>query len=1606
MVHSISRIERSVARLECGLGNDKDRGTAFLISPGKAITATHNIRNHIKENAPIQLEFLNLSSDSPQVIYAKPISTAIISPVAVLELTEPFLGYDYLTFSNKKVNPDDSFEIFGYPTVKWDTGQWTKNKISRVLEENVYKPFDWDVDLNHSSKIEDFSGLSGAPLMVDGFLVGVLLAESLENGKAISLGAISITRISHLLESLGIFIQDYRNTINYESEAEYSNINCIDKIEAASVLIEGNLRNDVKKLNEYSGLLCSQIKDTIGKRFRLSRDKVINSIMDSFDEGGIVFISGDPMVGKTVALKQVRERLCQKEHLVWVFSVVRFTENGIDSFLGNIQIQHNFQTLLKATKSKKSKFILIDGLEHAVSNGRKNTVIDLIKLVQDFNTSVKENEGKAEDCWNLIFTCRKQDVDYFMSIIQKLHVLDLDKIVKHEIPILTEEEIHQILFEFPRLQPLRDKSKIHDIIWRPAVVDIMTLSDMNFNRPTYEITETWVRLWFWEEIVRKERYIHLREQVLLQVVQARLTKKAIALGDMDTEILHNLIEDRILIIQDHTIAFSHDVLEEWTIVSYMERNRNILITVLMNLVEERIGIRPLTLYCCQLLDVSGKSDEWIQILEEVKQMGNMQVAWQHAVLSAPLLTTQLVNILKDLILRNRIDVLAQILAILKLNQSFYHLRIKVIKVLIEHQNYLTQEALYEFSFIAKDWMKETVGLSLYRVELCQLFAPILLNRDDGMTDDGGYDEKFLCNVAQIILWSADVSPSWIRSLLKAEIPEFLKNYIHNIIFKESWTCLCLHMADEAVEIIGNLMIPRTYCPDVDSWGIRTFGEATPSYLVGPFLGFLRMNFVNGLTLILRIVNHATEEWIQQQSLQNKIPIPQEFTFQGITKELWGDEDVYLWYRYSYGNSKIVTSCLMALEQYLYEAIAKCQEVKALLYLVLEKTNSLATLAVGASVAFDLYETSVPSLDAMYPLYKSSSFWHLEYHRFIKGAEMRKRIEIGVFCNDLEKNQHYPVLLEIHDRFSLCAPIHATYLVQENRDFTLKLLVESLPERIPYFWEGEEYRNDIREVRFRNSMFFVDLIKPAEERQSNNEAKSFDIQLDRFWGWTINFFKYNQINEAFTLESGLEFAYKIEKMDKIDYVPFGIFFLENEVKIADSLAMFAAALILYRWEWVKNHELQKWCSKQIIIASKRPDDMERWKNIKNLTNIKDHGYKLASAVSLPILVLINPGKEESVSCLKELIKHPNIQIRENVFRAMGCLWRRNPYLIWQCIDLALSKAIEIKPLRYPWKTLNNWLHTRNAYSKLYKSKISKCYVTPGYLYPIVFGLPSYKDIPHIADLNDLDNFLKECFLYRLSNSPEGESNFYLSESQNWTIQLFHKIAEFFIGQPNLTNSILYSTWFYYGIGYPQLIKSVMDRMVSVALEMDERELTAMYFRNWLPLCDKLFDIQDIDTDIYNLMILIRPAVPPNVLNQRKEPNLTAIIHWNQQTSLSNFINRWSQVVGGKVSCYQGMLTFLETLGRYAPSQDKVGWLYHCVHNHKQILEIDTLAEQTSKLLLDYWENDREGIINYEDTFMKFIFILDLLMEREDQISIQIHAELIEVNPYQNKAIPII
>jgi hypothetical protein len=149
------------------------------------------------------------------------------------------------------------------------------------------------------------------------------------------------------------------------------------------------------------------------------------------------------------------------------------------------------------------------------------------------------------------------------------------------------------------------------------------------------------------------------------------------------------------------------------------------------------------------------------------------------------------------------------------------------------------------------------------------------------------------------------------------------------------------------------------------------GWYPPFFNRGPFLNFFRINPMDALKFTLKIVDFATERYLEEDRHGRK-------AFKGITVELKGekklykgDQSVFSWHKDIGSAPHSLVSILMAFEQFLYENIEKKEPIDEYIDYAIKNTNSLAIaglLLVVAKIQPSLYKKELRHLLSVYEFY--------------------------------------------------------------------------------------------------------------------------------------------------------------------------------------------------------------------------------------------------------------------------------------------------------------------------------------------------------------------------------------------------------------------------------------------------------------------------------------------------------------------------------------------------------------------------------------------------------------------------------------------------------------
>lgn len=929
---------------------------------------------------------------------------------------------------------------------------------------------------------------------------------------------------------------------------------------------------DLKRLRRHSQNVLSSIAETIGLKVHLPRTDIVDQLEASIKTNEVVVISGEPMVGKSVLLKLLANRL-QLEGEVITFSSEDFsTSASFEDFLHSISIINDFQDILSAIGTVPLRCILIDGLERAVDDNKKRVINDLILAVRQYNDLIVRKGGHQDYEWRIAFSCRAQEATNLITRLETRHSLSENSLKTIYVESLNDDELEEVVDQLPQLKDLAKKGHLREILCRPLILDILTLPGISLPPTSVpsKLTEAWLLDWFWHDVVRLAEQARYgrghpdhREQLLISLAKESLdrNKTPHPSATVDPEALSGLVSDRLLLKQNAQIQFAHDVVEDWTLTTLLIQNQRDLPGFLIQAGEPLHLVKAFQLYSVRLLEVEQSPDAWLGLLDTLESADNLSPRWYQTALTAPLyspLLNEIVLQIRPHLLANDGILLSKLLWALRTfitqpSQLAYSFRalpqaefekylaymsvpvwkqwLLLIQFVLQNLESINDRSLLEFSFVAEKWMTNTAGNQVFRKEIATFAIKALSTQFLEMSFKSerksslNYEEEKQVrkNLVKCVLWAADCLPDEVDDFVRKKALRSRDdgNYgFEELIIEDDlgWLPLCKHLPDTAVDVIGKILCRPLEPDDFGSYyhalfdlGIRSLTDTgPPTPYKGPFQIFLGFHQEQGLELIHRITNHATRAWRLREEVEwDREPIAQVIKLESGEIEIWGDDRVFQWYRFPSVAPDTITCALMALEQWMNEQLENEVDVKELFEQILQKTISAAIVGVCVSVAL---ANDQKCREAIVPIIENPAFWSMDIYRVTQDLTAQASTEAFMTYMSFERDKrHYEKLID------LAKQQHRRF---DIRSFVLPLLLFGPSEAC------ERVQDAMRSFPENPPIFF-------EHEKNNAELIADRAETCRIWAALAERDNY----EAFQLEDegkiGIQFKppAELEKQQK-------------------------------------------------------------------------------------------------------------------------------------------------------------------------------------------------------------------------------------------------------------------------------------------------------------------------------------------------------------------------------------------------------------------------------------------------------------------------------------------
>lgn len=236
----MKNVKPTVAKLNCG----NEQGTAFLITKNLALTMSHCVQEALDDNKKIYLTFKNISGEDEIERVATILKYKDEFPVSILKIENEIDDINPLgmVYFDNQISRGTRLLAYGYAKVKGEEGCIVDLTIDDYLNENVLNDADINLKIFPNTRMSNFSGMSGSPVIYKNSVIGILAEQTNEisefESKAIELKMISIKKIKELLDNF---------EINYTKESCKVSQDVVEKSKDIRSYLENDTDSDEKR---------------------------------------------------------------------------------------------------------------------------------------------------------------------------------------------------------------------------------------------------------------------------------------------------------------------------------------------------------------------------------------------------------------------------------------------------------------------------------------------------------------------------------------------------------------------------------------------------------------------------------------------------------------------------------------------------------------------------------------------------------------------------------------------------------------------------------------------------------------------------------------------------------------------------------------------------------------------------------------------------------------------------------------------------------------------------------------------------------------------------------------------------------------------------------------------------------------------------------------------------------------------------------------------------------------------------------------------------------------------------------------------------------------
>jgi len=1118
----------------------------------------------------------------------------------------------------------------------------------------------------------------------------------------------------------------WSQVITYAQEANQNaaTITC-DKIPARiKEWVKGGFEivntQSLKRLKEHGDTILNIIDDKIAQNVSFERASITDDIFDLLNDSNFVLITGISGIGKSVIAKKVANAL-RGRFPIFIFKTEEFDHPHLHQMLTSVGVQDTITDLSSRFALLTQKILFIESLEKIFELRHRDAFKQLLDML------------KSDPSWKIVVTCRWHAIDW---VKQEFLFPFSIKAQVCTIPKLSDKEIEYIRTKIPSLSPFFDNSRIRDFLRVPGHLKYACQVLGNVREKAESIDEEKLRQVIWDNVIEKKtdqrKGLPLKRKSCFIDICLRRAKSmsvTVPMGECDEEALQQLVRDNVLREVLGGYLPEQDLLEDWALIRYIndaftECSDNPP-TFFSSIGEEPAMRRSFRMWLVEMLE-KPESTVFNDFITASLKNESLSQYWRDGIIIAVLSSDRAENYIsqqKNKLLENDAALLIRMIHLLRVGckfpdekmletlglteygrkfMSLMFLKPKgsgwasIIKFVHANINKIDFRHSKLILGMLKDWCS-TIKVGEETLKAGRETGLIALYFWNKIKEF--YNDEFQKEVLKVILHVPRELKAEISALVDEalayetfKVPHHLRTFLHLIIGTFDNIYICQHLPEIVIRVAEHQWLllhsqrkDERYSDDIEqyfdlnhNYDLKYFPA---SALQGPFFTLLQYHPEIGLNLILKLVNHATEGYINSTLDKDSANEPVKVKVilnDAPATEQWGSERLWSLYRGTHVGPHVLVSALMALESWLLRLAESNKDISNYFDKLLKETNSVAVTSILVSLALAYPQTLK---ERCLPLLRTKEFFHwdlIRQHRDMSHiGDLRATLGIPTGgMDDVHYNERKELDKKKHRKYNL-ESLALNLQFAQLKDEVQKIIDEyhhQLPpvkqqSELDKTWRIALKRMDLREYKVeapKDSEYIMFVpTEPEEDIKEFQEKAKPGMEAfgerSALSSWGMNKFE-NKPPSSTPFEDwkkALAAAQKIhnELQKKRN---------EQELLMHQGGPVYVAAVCIRDHSNELTDKQKKWCMNVLLEAVR--EEMDSLDSQVRVSRFAMHGSRPAAMVLPLLLDLVDKRQKQEVKrVIAGSFTHASEEVREYAIAgAHNYLWKNDPTFAHSCL----------------------------------------------------------------------------------------------------------------------------------------------------------------------------------------------------------------------------------------------------------------------------------------------------------------------------------------------------